>query len=200
MLEAPTSVNRDVRRLLTHLRLPAENVHFLDVRAQGGATQLECFENVRLCILERGGTAAHGWLVWLWPNVLVEAEFHCVWQSPDGGFEDVTPRPDGDMKVLFVTDPPRAYAGVSVDNVRIPLRDDKLVRDFIRCFELRFEVLNRGERANQHGLISVPEAEIQSILELAALAEAMLRQGLRDHSRCICGTGRKYKKCHGRLL
>ena len=200
MLEAPTSIDVDVRRILTHLQLPNDGVRFLDVKARGNAVQLECFENVRLTIEERGGRSVHGWLVWRWPRVFVEAEFHCVWQSEDGDLHDVTPRPDGDMRVLFVADPSRTYEGRSLDNVRIPLRDDKLVRDFIRLAEMRFELMNRGDRAVQHGLVSVPAAEYEHIAQGMGFIEGMLCEGLTQHSRCACGSGLKYRKCHGKVL
>jgi len=197
MFEAPADIDADVRRILKHMQLPPESVRSLDVRSMPTALELECFENVRMCVEQRGGSALYGWLIWRWPGVLVEAEFHCVWQSASGELEEVTPRPDGDTRVLFVADPDRTYAGISLDNVRVPLRDDKLVRDFIRAFELKFEVLNRGERAKQHGLVSVSAAEIEPILDMAALTEQMLLDGLSQHSRCICGSGLKYRKCHG---
>jgi len=200
MLEAPNSIDKDVRRILTNLQLSSEALRHLSIKSPPSAVHLECFENVRRNIEIRGGSAVHGWLIWRWPNVLVEAEFHCVWQSPSGELEDVTPRPGGVGTVMFVMDPQRAYEGISVDNIRIPLKDDKLVRDFIRCFELKFKVLNRGHRATQHGLISIPAAEIAPIAQLAGLTEAMLHRGLREHSQCICGSGRKYKKCHGKML
>lgn len=200
MLQAPTAIDKNVRRILSRLSLSPDNVHFLDVKAAPGAIPLECFENVRVHAQQHGGTAVHGWLIWLWPNVLIEAEFHCVWRSSAGHLAEVTPRPDGDGRVLFVADPRRVYDGCSVDNIRIALRDDKVIRDFIRSFELKFAGMNRGDRAKQHGYVSVPADEIEPLLELGMLTENMIRQGLRDHDPCICGSGRKYKKCHGSLL
>jgi len=52
---------------------------------------------------EQGGAVQHGWALWEWPRVMVEAEFHAVWRSPDGSRLDVTPREDSQQRILFVS-------------------------------------------------------------------------------------------------
>ncbi len=113
---------------------------------------------------------------------------------------DITPKPQGETQILFVPDPRRSYTGLTVDNVRLPLRDDQLIRHFIRVAELKTIVMNRGERAGQHGEVSVPRDEIEPLLMAQDFLGTSLASKLRDHDPCLCGKGGKYRQCHGRLF
>lgn len=45
------------------------------------------------------------WLeYWEWPGVLLTGEFH-VWVNPAGNLIDITPKPHGEVQILFVPDP-----------------------------------------------------------------------------------------------
>ena len=88
--------------------------------------------------------------------------------------------------------------GVVIDNVRLPLRDDQLIRHFIRVSEMKTEVLSRGERAAQHGYVTVPTDEIEPLVMAQSFLGTSLDTGLRDHDPCLCGSGAKYNRCHGR--
>lgn len=171
---------------------------YLPVRPESDAVGNECFPNVEAKISRSGGRMLCGWQLWEWPHVMAEAEFHAVWVSPEEEMVEITPKPHGEASILFVPDERRRYTGVAVDNVRIPLRDDQLIRHFIRAAELRTVVMNRGERATQYGQVSIPVDEIEPILMIQSFAGQSIASGLRDHSPCLCGDGGKYKRCHGR--
>lgn len=141
-----------------------------------------------------------GWQLWEWPHVLVEAEFHAVWQSPQGQMIDLTPKPHQESTVLFVPDVRRRYTGATVDNVRLPVRDDQLIRHFIAVSEAITRVLGRGVPAAAEGHVSVPAHEIKPLQEAHQFLGHALLTGLRDHQPCLCGSGSKYKRCHGRVL
>ncbi|ALN88206.1 SEC-C motif family protein [Lysobacter capsici] len=113
---------------------------------------------------------------------------------------DITPKPHGETRILFVPDERRRYDGRVVDNVRMSLRDDQLIRHFIRVSEAIVRVMNRGERASQYGHVSVPAREIEPLLQAQDFLGRSLVSGLRDHDPCLCGSGGKYKRCHGRRL
>jgi hypothetical protein len=56
------------------------------------------------------------------------------------------------------------YEGRQIDNVRVPINDDPLIRDLIAAAEEFYEVTNRGELAEYHGeLVLTPE--MKRILE-----------------------------------
>lgn len=192
----PPEISRAVRRLTDSVVRGAEPV-YLDVQPEADAIVHECFPNVQAKVARDGGQMLCGWQLWEWPNVLVEAEFHVVWVSPAGEMIDITPKPEGEKRILFVPDPRRRYEGVSIDNVRMPLCDDLLIRHFIQMSEAIVQVINRGERASQYDEVSVPANEIQPLLQARDFLGQSLGAGLREHAPCLCGSGSKYKRCHG---
>jgi hypothetical protein len=152
--------------------------------------------------MEHGGEIEYGWAIWEWPTVLIEAEFHAIWRAPDGRPVDVTPRVDDERIIAFVPDPIRVFEGRSLDNIRRPLRDDPVIHEFISLAEARFEIINRGPKAVQFGAVSVPAEEIMPVIQRMAQLEEMLRSPYPTAPRndpCPCGSGKKYKKCHGKL-
>lgn len=194
----PSEITRPIRGLIEQLNRGGQAV-YLPVRPESDAIVNECFPNVEAKISRSGGRMLCGWQLWEWPHVMAEAEFHAVWVSPEGEMVEITPKPNGETCILFVPDERRHYTGIAVDNVRIPLRDDQLIRHFIRASELRTVVITRrGERATQYGHVSVPVDEIEPILEIQGFTHQSIALGLRDHSPCFCGGGGKYKRCHGR--
>ena len=52
-----------------------------------------------------GGSIRFGWNVWEYPEVYLTAEFHAVWVSPTGELIDITPKPDGETRIVFAGDP-----------------------------------------------------------------------------------------------
>lgn len=119
----------------------------------------ECFAIVPKQIAAHGGSQLTGWTIWEVPGVYIEAEFHAVWQRPDGVIVDITPRPVYFPSILFLPDPERQYVGRQVDNVRKPLVQDKDVVRFLHLCRRRFEILNEGDLANQNGVVALsPQA------------------------------------------
>lgn len=195
----PSEITRAVRRLAEKIA-PGSQAAYLTVRPEAEAIVNECFPNVEAKMARAGGRMLCGWQLWEWPHVLVEAEFHAVWVSSEGEMVDITPKPQGETRILFVPDQRRRYDGIVVDNVRMPLRDDQLISDFIQVAEMKTKVMNRGERATQYGYVSVPAHEIEPLLMAQGFLGQSLASGLRDHDPCLCGSGSKYKRCHGRKL
>src|ERR1700761_7847752 len=62
-----------------------------------------CADGVREKIRREGGSIVFGWTIWEGPNVLLTAEFHSVWQDTAGTLIDITPKPDGEETIVFVT-------------------------------------------------------------------------------------------------
>ncbi|MBP8278758.1 MAG: hypothetical protein KAX55_17890, partial [Propionivibrio sp.] len=106
---------------------------------------------------------------------------------------DITPKPEGETRILFVPDPRRRYEGLAIDNVRMPLRDDLLIKHFIQMSEAIVRVMNRGERASQYGEVSVPANEIQPLLKARDFLGQSLGAGLREPTPSPPRIGRKYK-------
>jgi hypothetical protein len=195
----PSQITRAVRRLAEKVA-PGNQAVFLAVKPEADAVVNECFPNVEAKIARMGGHMLCGWQLWEWPHLLIEAEFHAVWVSTEGEMVDITPKAQGETRILFVPHQRRRYEGIVVDNVRMPLRDDQLIRDFILVSEMKTKIMNRGERATQYGHVSVPAHEIEPLLMVQSFLGQALASGLRDHDPCLCGSGGKYKRCHGRRL
>lgn len=141
-----------------------------------GKPQLECFSIVPEHVANNGGKQLTGWAIWETPGVFIEAEFHSVWQDKEGRVIDLTPRPYALETILFVPDASREYRGRQVDNVRKALVDDLDVVRFLHLFRKRFEIMNKGDLADQHGAIELPH---KALKEYRKLDKEMLQLHLR---------------------
>jgi len=121
-----------------------------------GAAEKDCFLIVEDHIGRHGGKAVLGWAIWQVPGVYIEAEFHCIWQNPDGVMHDVTPYPHHYDNILFLPDHTRTYSGRQVDNVRQALVKDRDVTRWLYLARRRFEIMNTGDLADQYGEITLP--------------------------------------------
>lgn len=90
-------------------RISSERAIFLSLTVMDGMEVAQCHMNVDRLVICNGGKAVYGWVIWE-SSELLEAEFHCVWQSPDGAdLLDVTPRLHNQDKILFLPDPIRSF-------------------------------------------------------------------------------------------
>jgi hypothetical protein len=120
-----------------------------------GAVQDGCFLAVPKHIAENGGKQITGWAIWEWPKVWIEAEFHCVYERPDGSWVDITPKAVAIPRILFLRDDTRFYRGRQVDNVRRQLIPDSDVRRYFEVLTLIHKEMNKGELATYHGPITI---------------------------------------------
>jgi hypothetical protein len=198
----PTRITPEILKLCGEL-VPGSRPQFLAVTPVEGVEVKDCFPAVARQVRDHGGSICHGWQIWEWPGVMLEAEFHAVWRTPNGQLRDITPKPEPIPRILFLPDPSRKYSGRQVNNVRRALSTDPRIADFIRCWNDEYEFMNRGARAEQHGRIVVNAAEAAEYeaiqrrkVELqTALIMHRGRPGRNDP--CPCGSGKKYKKCCG---
>jgi len=162
----------------------------------------ECFPAIDRKVQECGGKVHYGWQLWEWSDVLLEAEFHAVWLSPENELLDVTPKPFKVEKILFLTDPSMRYEGKQVNNIRVPLSDNPIPRDFIGICDAIFRIQNKGDKAHQSAIsLESSEAQLhQWLQETKLLTLQMLESGLNRNSPCPCNSENKYKACHGRKL
>jgi len=163
----PHSITSDILALCRELVADPKLV-FIRVTPGLGVESLDCFRAVERYIEQHGGSVCYGWQIWRVPNFMVEGEFHAVWRDPDGEMHDITPKQSDIDRILFLPDPERKYDGRQVNNVRRPLRDDPKILSYFEQCDREFELLNRGERAYQHGameLVGDEAAEMRSIQE-----------------------------------
>ena len=115
---------------------------------------------------------------------------------------EITPKPESISKILFVPDENAKYDGAMKNNIRMNTSGNGLVDDLIRVFDAQFRLMNKGERAYQNTVhFSEGESDLNQMLASAqVLIESMLASGSSRNSPCICGSGIKYKRCHGNHL
>ena len=63
-----------------------------------------CSDGVEEKVRNDGGKISFGWSIWEWPNTLLTAEFHSVWEDTAGSLFDITPKPQHETRIVFVAD------------------------------------------------------------------------------------------------
>lgn len=196
----PDKNDKHVQRLLDKLDSDIELI-VLDIEPESGAMESDCTEIVRRKVEREGGRIIYGWQIWK-SDILVEAEFHAVWETPEGELKDVTPKPPQFNQILFLEDETLTYEGKQIDNVRINITNNKLVDYFIEAWKKYYRLMNRGDRALLHGqefIDSLNEkdiVEIENIKKIRDAIEFMLYQKATINDKCFCQSGKIYKNCH----
>jgi SEC-C motif len=197
----PKQISPTIRKFCQSITPNAKPI-YLSVKATPANIALDCFMNVEKRIAKEGGTVQYGWRIWEWPRIMVEAEFHAVWRSPDGTLVDITPAHHNLPGVLFLPDPERIYEGQQVDSIRLALTNNPLIHEFININKRLFEIYNEGELANQHGEISLREDAKAEIIRLrrrqVEIQQMLASQSVGRNELCPCGSQRQYKRCCGR--
>lgn len=182
---------------------PEARPRLLEIIPDPQSLPQECFPNVARKVELEGGRIVFGWAVWEWPGVYIEAEHHAVYESPQGAWIDNTPSPSSDITHrLFVRDDSAIYnfdnEGIRRDNQRQALARDPLIQAF---FDSAKEYNTAMDRLPGFGEIQVSGAvarHIQALqMENARLTMQLAMKYTPRNARCFCGSGRKFKQCHG---
>jgi hypothetical protein len=169
---------------------PTQEPLYVPVRPWHGGRADYCFYNVEDKVKASGGGVQYGWTIWEQPGILIEAEFHAVWISPQSEFVDITEKVDGEQEILFLPDSSRVWEGEMIENIRRPLVDNAYTRHLIRYSEAMFRLRKKYWRDGQ------------SMISFEELQRHEWQYGLQNlkagrNEPCYCGSGKKYKKCHG---
>lgn len=127
--------------------VPGGSPVYVKFEPLAGEPMRECFSIVPKQIESQGGVQRIGWAIWYLRGILIEAEFHCVWEREDGVLVDLTPRRRCYKRTLFLPDPSRQYEGVQVNNIRQALSKDPLVHRFLWLKDEFFRITNEGDLA-----------------------------------------------------
>ncbi|TGL61173.1 SEC-C metal-binding domain-containing protein [Leptospira sarikeiensis] len=189
-----------VKKLLSHMNFTGIS-YYVNSQPEPDANREDCFINVQNKINLVGGRRVIGWAIWILPKILIEAQFHAIWESPEGEKIDITPRKRYYEKILFFEDPYLTYDGYQRNNIRIPLYPFEPIDAIISVYDRLYEIMNKGERKFQHGKMSYTENELEELDQMHFFRLEMERIALSHipapNSPCNCGSGRKYKKCCG---
>ena len=163
---------------------------YIPVRAVTGSEQNECFINVQKVVEKYGGKQVNGWAIWQWANILVEAEAHSVWESPEGQLVDITPHVYGEKEILFLRDDSMVYRGKTIVSKRMPLTHSPLAAEYI-------ELMNERDRLISEAVGKTYAMPVQMAARIAMI-EAMANETVKGNEFCPCRSGLKYKKCCGK--
>lgn len=163
--------------------------HYVNVTPISEAIIYECFNNVINHIEKNGGMICNGWMIWLWHNVMIEAEAHAIWISPTGEEYDITPKEEN--KILFLPDTNVEYIGKRIPNKRVALTDSKLVEKLILLSNEKDRLLSES---------STGEIDLSEFGSLMLQLDEIIRtikQKAGRNDLCPCQSGLKHKKCCG---
>jgi uncharacterized protein YchJ len=198
LLNIPTDQIEELIKLLPETNTPK----IIPVYVEPSADINFCFQNVEKQVDNFGGLQIFGWKIWK-HNFMIEAEFHSIWKNKSDELVDITPQIDNAKQILFIQDNKTKYNGQQIDNIRLRTINNKLVDDYIELAKAKYALMNRGERANQNGLVELEEKEAKIygvINKMMVFIYEMLKQNNTRNSQCFCGQKRKYKHCHGKDL
>ena len=203
-----------VVKLLSEIRrvgggiLPDAKPVYVPVSPEVSTEVSECFHNVSAKVEKDGGNRILGWALREGP-VVMNAEFHSIWESPNGKWLDITPKGmpgvavDMTTRILFVPAPDAKYEEKQVNSISLNADDNPLAGDFIACQQAIFGIINRGERAYQHGnmVLETEEGDVYYALHLAAhMLGQMVQNGIVKRSPCPCRSGKIYENCHDEIV
>lgn len=154
-----------VQKLCARL-VPGSSPIELAVTPAPGATEANCFIEVDDRIRSEGGSACLGWAIWETQFVFLEAEAHALWRDEGGVLHDITPKKFGLPTVLFLPDPNLKYSGRQIQSAFEPLSDNAHVAAMIEAQAALFELMNRGDRADQHGEIVFLDDEADELRQI----------------------------------
>jgi hypothetical protein len=196
--DTPENINESVLSFC-HEIVPDAEPEFVKVIPEPYSVLNDCFNNVNNKIKSDGGSIQYGWQIWLWAGTFIEAEFHALWVSNDNQYIDITPKDIPTERIVFVPDASKKYQGIDVDNIRKPLRKDKIIDYFIMLSKANFKLISSG-RVGGSMEVSVPQQEYEALTELRGMTLHMLSEGLSRNSMCLCQSGNKFKRCHEKMM
>ena len=202
----PAQIDATVREFCTEISDESAPV-YVNLDTSTAYPVSECCYNVPTHVEKNGGEIVDGWMIWYLPQKFIEAEFHRVWRNSDGELVDVTPKPNGEQRVLFVPDSKIEWKKKRIPNIRKALDNDPLIALMIQRAKSHDEL--DAKYTDENGRPRVPALEHRAVEQQFAAAVQRLQQtGYRldtaqsnrkigRNDPCPCGSGKKYKKCHG---
>mgnify|MGYP000967549545 CR=1 FL=1 len=175
----------------------------------GGETDdlSNCFVNVQNTVDSQGGFIVYGWAIFELPKLLLEAQFHAIWRTPEGELVDVTKTDDKAQTTLFLADSTMSYQGKIIPSRQFALSDDCNVARLMSAsqtaweYQAKYQVDWGGDKVGFTKKVHWDEyrrlderrrsALIRLFDALAGAAKVSRNQP------CSCGSGKKFKKCHG---
>jgi hypothetical protein len=187
--QTPLAISKELIRLCSKIA-PKPEPYFIDVTPFSWCQPLQCFPNVAQQVSEHGGQSLSGWLVHIFPRVLVEFQFHAIWLQTNGKPVDITPTmphcPGGvaEKVHLFLPDPSKSYTGQRIATVQLALSNSSAVQRYLEASKVFGTAVTNGSHPN-----------ILFLAQSAENARQRLNWQPQPNDPCPCGSRKKYKLC-----
>ena len=175
-MTTPAELTPDVLAFCSRVE-PQVTPVYVEVAPVRGAEVNECLPNVCKYIRECGGSQQQGWTIWYEPGEWIEAGYHAVWVSPEGKLIDMTPKADGETRILFLPTKQKHAVGDL-----LPFTIRKILKDTI-ANRMRFVSGTAEDRLRkQHhkpGMTKIPwtlSDQMRAAREAASELERWLRK------------------------
>ncbi|OHE21026.1 MAG: hypothetical protein A2540_02865 [Sulfurimonas sp. RIFOXYD2_FULL_37_8] len=200
----PRSISDEIVQFCGNIN-PLSKPIYVDSFPLDGNSVGNCFNNVE-DTLNSSESSILGWIIWQTSSYLLQAEFHNVIKSGSGKLICVTPYSKSYDKILFLEDSAMKYENKRVPTIYKAMDDSTETATFIHALEALSEV----EVYMSDALVIEHLSDPQNIVKRNALQgtmrdienaigafEAMVLKDIDRNSKCICGSGKKFKKCCG---
>lgn len=198
--KVPNIITRQVTEGIKKLVAQAEP-EFIEVRRHADTVPNQCALNVKKLVDREGGEIEFGWLIAVWPKVLVEFIAHAIYSSPCGERYCITPDQDGCQRKLFVSDNKLDF-DFRDPEARMPTRmiasnSDPDITTLIAHEDREFEIKCKYPRGSHQIVIEGADAlELQNLQEnKIELIRRIFLRTKRPSEKCVCDSGRKFHKC-----
>ena len=196
LLVTPEEINDSILQFCAEVS-PRREPCYVSVKPESYSKINDCFNNVKKKVDQDGGSIEHGWQIWIWPNIFIEAEFHAVWNNCNNKYIDITKKEDDCDKILFLPDSRIKYEGYWVDSIRRNISNHKLVDLYIDINECGYLLLTSEAKPyiHQYELSDDQSIVYKDLSDWGNAIRDMLKDGLSRSSLCPCGSRIKFKKC-----
>lgn len=173
---------------------------YVKVQPQPWCKKLDCYANVSTMVEKYGGKQVYGWTIWIWKYIMIDAEAHSVWQSPEGELIDVTPHEGNDERILYLIDNTMVYDGNIIGSRRFPLNDSPIVKELIDIANTNDKLLDELSNDDNIRNTEIKKEFYDNSLRSQNLLKALENKfkNINRNDPCPCGSGRKFKLCCGK--
>jgi hypothetical protein len=208
MIQIPAHVPKHTDMLIAFCqRIVADTLpRFVSNQVSDSSRTGNCFNNVAQYQAEHGGHTRYGWCLWETTGLILQAEFHAIWESPTGEWLDITPHSQQlkNQQIMFLPDPQRTYAGTRINNQREALLDDPVVHDYITAqnalfAETQHYMNDQRERLDtdlqRQDAVQQVNDVLKQFKDSHLALERLIKKRFPRNEPCPCGSGLKTKKC-----
>lgn len=198
--KTPAALTAQLRDACRRLAPRSEPV-FIDRQPMPGARINKCTFNVQDFLRTNPGEMVLGWEVTVWDNVLVDFIGHAVVKNQHG-LKCVTPSNYPNSRILFLPDSSLSFDFLD-PNARMPVAEIPLssrpeVAKLIAVSSKEREIKIKYPVTSE--MLVVDGQDADDLRQLEALKSSLMLKiilATSDHNtRCMCGSGKKFRKCH----